>query len=159
MKNIIKQIYNSFISNFNGNNFSATDFISEVQNYYSSLSFVELTATLNILGCCIILMCLFTIIIVLLSDILFNKLNITSANYPRIYKFIVLRKNLQSYYLILDFTIIIAIVFYLILCKINTHFFRKLIWFFLFQYFKFYMKIMFVFMLDIAVKLESSSKI
>lgn len=100
------------------NTFSAVDFITDMQNYFSSLSFVELTATINILGCVIILLCLFTIILILLSEYLINKLNISSNNFPRIYKFLLLRRKLQLYSLIVDFSIIVVVVLTLIYINI-----------------------------------------
>ena len=112
--NILNNIYKQDISD----SFSAIDFITNIQNYYSTLSFVELTATLNIIGCFIILFCIFTIIIALLSDYIITKFNITSDKYPLLYKFLILRKKIQYYYLILDFSIIITVV--LMLLYINA---------------------------------------
>lgn len=100
------------------NTFSAVDFITDMQNYFASLSFVELTASINILGCVIILLCLSTIILILLSDYLINKLNISSNNFPRIYKFLLLRRKIQLYSLIVDFSIIVVVVLTLIYINI-----------------------------------------
>ena len=112
--NILNNIYKQDISD----SFSAIDFITNIQNYYSTLSFVELTATLNIIWCFIILLCIFTIIIALLSDYIITKFNITSDKYPLLYKFLILRRKIQYYYLILDFSIIITVV--LMLLYINA---------------------------------------
>lgn len=100
------------------NTFSAVDFITDMQNYFASLSFVELTASINILGCVIILFCLSTIILILLSDYLINKLNISSNNFPRIYKILLLRRKIQLYSLIVDFSIIVVVVLTLIYINI-----------------------------------------
>lgn len=99
------------------NKFSLTDHIASIQDFFSSLSFYDHTAILNLLGCCIILFCLSTIILTLLSEHLIIKYNI-SAKFPRLGKFLLIRTKIQYFYLVLDFTIIIGVVFSLIYVNI-----------------------------------------
>lgn len=61
----------------NGNNkYISDNFIDIIQNFFSTLNYIEMVSVVNLLGCISILFCVFSIFIVILSDYLIDKLKI-----------------------------------------------------------------------------------
>jgi hypothetical protein len=90
-----------------------TDYITKFQDYMSSLNIIEQGALAHIIVNILLLSCIFDIIIILIGNIILDKLDIENK-YPRIAKFIKYRRQYQKYNLILTFLIMIFFILYTI---------------------------------------------
>ena len=87
--------------------------IQNIQEFVSSLSFLQTFTFLNIGIGLLILYSLLSLITIFYSDFLINYLNLENK-YPKLGKFIKIRKKFQQYYFLLHVIIIIMLVFLLI---------------------------------------------
>jgi hypothetical protein len=96
---------NDFINNFDFNFFNTLDSIRE---YISSLNYEQLVAFINLTGIITIALCIYSIIIIFYSEklIIYCKLE---ERWPKLVKFIQLRRKFQNYYFIIDILIIFFI--------------------------------------------------
>ena len=86
-----------------------TKFISMYQDYLSTLTLAQTGALVHIFVSLFIFFCLFTIIGIFYGDTLIRYLNL-EEKYPKLARFIQLRRKLQQYYFILNmFLIFIAL--------------------------------------------------
>jgi hypothetical protein len=82
-----------------------TKFISTYQDYLSTLTLMQTGALVHIILSIFILFCLFTIIGIFYGDILI-KYFILEEKYPKLAKFIQIRRKFQQYYLLLNILLI-----------------------------------------------------
>jgi hypothetical protein len=86
-----------------------TKFISMYQDYLSTLTLAQTGALVHIIVSLFIFFCLFTIIGIFYGDTLIRYLNL-EEKYPKLARFIQLRRKFQQYYFILNmFLIFIAL--------------------------------------------------
>jgi len=78
-----------------------TKFISSYQDYLSTLTLMQTGALVHIIVSIFIFFCLFTIIGIFYGDTLIRYLNL-EAKYPKLAKFIQLRRKFQQYYFFLN---------------------------------------------------------
>jgi hypothetical protein len=88
----------------------------------STLSGTELGALTYLFSSVLILLCLFTIIGIVYSDFLLSYLKL-EERYPRLGRYIKLRKVFQHYHLIINFLIIIITLLAIIYLNIQILFF------------------------------------
>ena len=94
-------------------------FIDNYSSFLNTLSLEQLGALAHITSSIFILMCLFSIIVIIFSDYLLNILKL-EEKYPKIGKIIRLRKTFQKYYLILNFILIIVTLLAVIFVDLNV---------------------------------------
>ena len=110
-KQAIMEIYSKYKGS-GSNNFtdSISQLILEYQDFLNSLTLVQLLTILNILIGFLILNCLFTLIAVFYGESLINYFNL-DQKFPRLTKFIMLRKKFNQFYFFVNcIVIIIAII-------------------------------------------------
>ena len=113
-------LWNIFDNRKSGNNFldnsGLNDFINSINNFLSSLSHEQLGAVLHISGSIAILYCVISIISIIFGDrlIIYFKLE---EKYPKLAKFIKIRRKFLDYNLMLN--IIIIIIVLLVIIYIN----------------------------------------
>ena len=84
------------------------DFFNSIISYINNLNFIQTLAFTHISAIIFIFLSLNSLIALYFGNSLINKFNIDNK-YPKIYKFIELRRKFQVYYLIKDLTIIYLI--------------------------------------------------
>src|SRR6266576_3509211 len=99
------QINNIIENKTYNNNFIGTDIINILQSHYSNLNYFQNIAIAHLSAIVFIFLSVISLVSIYFGDYLLNKYNIKSK-YPRIHKFIQLRRKFQRFYLILDLTII-----------------------------------------------------
>ena len=80
-----------------------------MNNYISSLTPLEALSVLHICGSIVILFSLFFILMIFYGELLIQNFSLEDK-YPKLAKFIKLRRNFQQYYLILEFLVILVII-------------------------------------------------
>jgi len=98
--NIVNQIDDTLKSNM-----FDFDFFNSIIAYVNNLNFLQTLAFTHICGIIFIFLSLNSLIALYFGDYLTNKFNIENK-YPKIYKFIQLRRKYQVYFIIKDLTII-----------------------------------------------------
>ena len=94
-------------SDGNGTNFTIdSNIFNELNNYISSLGPYDTLLFMHICGSIIILFCLFSILSIFYGEFFIIKFSLESR-YPKLAKFIQLRRKFQQYYLFLNFILII----------------------------------------------------
>jgi hypothetical protein len=116
------QIINKIDETLNNNNFIGTDIFNILQSHYASFNFFQSLAITHLSAIIFIILSLISLISMYFGDYLIEKFNI-SNKYPRIHKYIQLRRKFQRYYLILDLTIIFVML--IILAILNIILFVK----------------------------------
>nr|YP_009649296.1 hypothetical protein [Rhizopogon salebrosus]QDA23211.1 hypothetical protein [Rhizopogon salebrosus] len=108
----------NYINSKNNNNFTESflNLFNNLYNIIESMSMHQKLAYLHISGSFIILLSLFSILTIFYGDYLIIKLNLENK-YPKLTKFIKLRRKFQQYYILLD--VIISIIILLIIIYIN----------------------------------------
>jgi hypothetical protein len=110
-------LVNNYIDNYNNNNSlweNYKEFINSYHDWMLTLSLTKQSAIIHIVNSIFILLCLSSLITVFYADSLIKYFNI-EEKYPRIAKYIQLRRKFQQYYfflnalLIIVFTIIIFV--------------------------------------------------
>ncbi len=99
------------------NNFIGTDIINILQSHYSNLNYFQNIAIAHLSAIVFIFLSVISLVSIYFGDYLLNKYNIKSK-YPRIHKFIQLRRKFQRFYLILDLTIIFIMLIILAISNI-----------------------------------------
>jgi hypothetical protein len=109
----------SFIptNNLSDNLKDIVNYLHEVNNYMGSLTFEQNVSLVNISGCIIIGISMFSIVIILLGNKAIDILKL-DQHFPKLKKFIELRLKFQKYYLILDFSIITVILIIMVCINI-----------------------------------------
>lgn len=72
--------------------------LSSIQNYLDSLSYTELTAFFHIIGCIVVILSIFSIILTLFGNELLNYLKLESK-FPSLSRLIKLRLSMTKYYI------------------------------------------------------------
>lgn len=111
------------------------DFFNQFNTGLNELTLSQIGALSHLLASIFILLCLFSIIVIIYSDFLLNYLNIESK-FPVLGKYIKIRKKFQRFYLFVNFLLIIITLLALIF--VNLHLLsmlKKKIYFFFFPLF------------------------
>jgi hypothetical protein len=87
---------------------SIGDTIKEYQDFFNSLNYVEINALTQILICTSILLCVISILSIIFGEFLISYLKL-ELRFPKIAKVIQIRRKLQKYYLVWNFSTIIFI--------------------------------------------------
>jgi hypothetical protein len=93
------------------------DVFNQLQTYINSLNVFQTLALSHLFAIILILILLIDLMSIYFSDYLLERFNIKDK-YPKIYKFIQLRRKFQRFYLILDLTIIFIILIILSILNI-----------------------------------------
>ena len=91
-----------------GNNFIDTNILESINNYINSLTTLETLAVLHICGSLIILFSMFSILSIFYGEFFIQKFSL-ETRYPKLAKFIKLRRKYQQFYLFTQFLSIFAI--------------------------------------------------
>lgn len=94
-------------------NVSLQIFIDKYYQFFDSLTTVQKGALAHTLFCIGLLFCIFDILVAYYSDKLIIYLNLESK-YPKIAKYIQLRRKFQNYYIKLNFILIILLTFFVL---------------------------------------------
>jgi len=111
VNNTVKDINNDLVEVINQidetlrSNIIDTDIINSTISYINNLNFFQTLAFTHLSAVIFIFLSLNSLIAIYFGDYLINRFNIEDK-YPRIYKFIQLRRKFQVYFLIKDLTII-----------------------------------------------------
>jgi len=97
--------------------FDIFQILHDMQSFYSSLNYFQCLALTHLSAIVFIFLSLTSLISIHFGDYLTNKFNVKNK-YPRIYKFIELRRKFQLFYLIKDLIIIFIVL--IILSYINV---------------------------------------
>ncbi len=92
---------NSFIINNN--------LIDSINNFYSNLSILETLVVIHISGFIAILVSMFSILTIFYGEFFIQKFNLESR-FPKLAKFIQLRRKFQQFYLITNFLLILLVI-------------------------------------------------
>jgi polyhydroxyalkanoate synthesis regulator phasin len=118
----LQNLIDSLVSNGNGFIDWSNITINKYKDYLSILDIEQINGLINILGLIVISSCFISIIIILYNDYLIKIFNL-EVKYPRINRFLQLRRNFQRYYLNLNITAIFITLIFLfgfnIDCLIN----------------------------------------
>jgi hypothetical protein len=109
---IINDLLDLLKGNSSGNQFISNDFINNIYEYVSSLNFIQLGVITHLLVYICILYCLMDILIVYYSDKLITYYNI-ETKYPRLGKYIQLRRKFQHYFILINSIFVVLIILYL----------------------------------------------
>ena len=91
-----------------GNNFLDFNIIESLNNYISSLTPMETLAFIHISGSIVILFSLFSILTIFYGEFFIQKFSL-ETRYPKLAKFIQLRRKFQQFYLLMQILTILAI--------------------------------------------------
>nr|YP_010137133.1 hypothetical protein KYW48_mgp10 [Tylopilus plumbeoviolaceoides]QWM97172.1 hypothetical protein [Tylopilus plumbeoviolaceoides] len=108
---IFKKVENYINSEENYINFNI---INEFYSYIENLNIIQNIAFMNISAIIFIFFSLISLLTIFFGEYLINKFNIENK-YPKIYKFIKIRRIFQTYYIIIDSIIIIIIIIILLI--------------------------------------------
>jgi hypothetical protein len=114
LNDTINQIKNKFLDDF-----KLQDLIDKYNDFLSNLNSDQLCKVITILSCWLILLCLFDILIIFIGNQIIDYLKLES-NYPKIVKFIKLRKKYQDFNLFINFLIISSFLIFTIYINIVT---------------------------------------
>lgn len=94
------------------------DLMEKWNLFISQLTLEQLGAVAHILSSILILFCLSTIIMIIYSDYLIKYLNL-ELKYPRLARYIKIRRTFQQYYLFINFMLIIVTLFAVIFVNLT----------------------------------------
>ena len=116
--NAILNTVDKYINSKNNNNFSESfmTLIHDINNIIFNMSMSEQLAYFHVSGCFFILISLFSIISIFYGDFLITKLNL-EVKYPKLGKFIKLRRKFQHFYILMD--VIISSIILVLIMYIN----------------------------------------
>jgi hypothetical protein len=116
--NSIFNIVEKYINYKNNNNFTESfmTLIHDINNIIFNMSMSEQLAYFHVSGCFFILLSLFSIISIFYGDFLITKLNL-EIRFPKLGKFIQLRRKFQHFYILMD--VIISSIILLLIMYIN----------------------------------------
>ena len=117
LKFIIKAIEDYI--NLNSNNFldSFTDLINKSQSFIQSMSFEQNVAFVHISAIIFIACALFSLLAIYFGEYLLSRFNIVER-FPKLGKFIQLRRKFQTFYIIVDSLIILVMLSILLLLNL-----------------------------------------
>jgi hypothetical protein len=121
VNSIIDKVLEFINSSNNNSNFGVQTFQDLLDQYYQffdSLTIIQKGAFAHTLLCICILLCIFDILLAYYSDKLILYLNLENK-YPRLSKYVKLRRKLQNYYIKLNFILIIIVVLFALYCNIS----------------------------------------
>lgn len=98
-------------------NYLDLDLFKEIYFYIFNLSIIQNIAFMNISALIFILLSLISILSIFFGDYLINKFSI-NVKYPKLYKFIELRRKFQNFYIITDSLIIILMIIILLIVNL-----------------------------------------
>jgi hypothetical protein len=84
------------------------NYISDISDFLSSLTFEQNVAIVNITGCIVIIVSLISLFGVFYGNILIDKLNLENS-FPKIARIINWRRKFQFYYSLIDFILIFSV--------------------------------------------------
>ena len=91
-----------------GNNFLDSNILETLNDYISSLTPLETLSFMHICGSIVILFSLFSILTIFYGEFFIQKFSL-ETKYPKLAKFIQIRRKFQQFYLITQFLTILAI--------------------------------------------------
>jgi hypothetical protein len=120
--NTFINIVEKYINSKNNNNFtnSFTILINDINNFIQGITIEQNLALITISGSIFILLTMFSIISIFYGDYLIIRLNIENK-FPKLAKFIQLRRKFRQFYLLTNIIIIILIL--LIIITFNIHYY------------------------------------
>jgi hypothetical protein len=83
--------------------------IDSINNFYSNLSIIETLVVIHISGFIAILVSMFSILTIFYGEFFIQKFNLESK-FPKLAKFIQLRRKFQQFYLITNFLLILLVI-------------------------------------------------
>lgn len=92
---------------------SIKDFINQYYNFLDHLTLAQLASLTHLFAGLFLLICVFNVITIIYSDFIINYLKIEDR-YPRFGKIVRLRRQFQHYYLILNLSLIILALLFII---------------------------------------------
>lgn len=104
------------------NNFINTDIVKELYSYIDQLNIMQNIALMNISAVVFILFSLVSILSIFFGEFLISKFHI-KEKYPKLYKFIEIRRKFQTFYIIID--VLIITIMSIITIIINIYLFLK----------------------------------
>ena len=84
------------------------NYISDISDFLSSLTFEQNVAIVNVTGCIVIIISLISLFGVFYGNILIDKLHLENK-FPKIARFIKWRRKFQFYYSLIDFILIFSV--------------------------------------------------
>lgn len=123
INNSMKEINNELVEIINkiddslNNEFIGLEIFNHLQSYYIKLNYFQSFALAHLSGFMFISLSLISLISLYFGDYLIERFNIEDR-YPRIFKFVKLRRKFQRFYLILDLSIIFIILILLSILNI-----------------------------------------
>lgn len=112
---------NSFIKKVENVSFDKNGFVGSVNDFLSGMSTLEISAITHISGAIFILFALFTIICIIYGDMLIIHFKL-EERFPKLARFIRLRRKFQQFYLFLNFSLIIVVLFVIIFINLSIFF-------------------------------------
>jgi hypothetical protein len=107
----IKDLANSSSSS-SSNNYISFHYFDNLQQFINSLDAVQNLAVMHISGSIVILLSLYSIICIFFGNSLIDYFDLENKNrFPKIAKFIKLRRTFQKYYLMINIGLISIILF------------------------------------------------
>lgn len=111
----IKDLANSSSSSSSSNNYISFHFFDNLQQFINSLDMVQTLAVMHISGSIVILLSLYSIICIFFGNSLIDYFDLENR-FPKLAKFIKLRRTFQKYYLMINIgliSIILIIIIYI----------------------------------------------
>lgn len=107
----------------NGNNFtdSIYKYIDNFNHYMASLNYEQNIAIINLFGIFVIIVSLISIVFIFYGNIILDYLNL-ELKYPKIAKFIVLRRKFQQFYLFWNIFVITIVSIIMFLMNLSILF-------------------------------------
>ena len=87
---------------------NTSKYLSDISEFLSSLTFDQCVAIVNVTGCIVIIISLISLFIIFYGNILIDRLQL-EIKYPKISRFIQLRRKFQLYYSLIDFFLIFIV--------------------------------------------------
>jgi hypothetical protein len=104
-----------------GNSTTSSFFMNNYNDYLSSLTFEQSFAIVHILGAVVIFISLISLFSVVYGNMLIDYFQL-EKRWPKLARFINLRRKFQLYYSMIDFFIISAILSIVIIVDVNLYF-------------------------------------
>lgn len=119
--NILQEVFKSDINKFNKSllDWFSQNFFPNIWPDFSSLNTHQLGAIGHIAASIFVLLCLFSLVSVFYGERLINYFNLENK-YPKLAKYIQIRRKFQHYYFLLNVILIIIVLFYVIYINLTV---------------------------------------
>ena len=122
-KNILDLLGSDKFNNISNFNNFVSDILNDYKEYLSTLTVIEQGALGHLLASIFLFLCLTNIMSIIYGDLLIRYLKL-EEKFPKLAKYIQLRRKFQQYYLFLNFILIISTL--LLIFYVNASIFFKL---------------------------------